>query len=230
MATQKYSQPLRIVSNDTFQRTASQRQRYQWQLMVVGCFVALGVVGSILFWHYQSRQDSRAQKEMFQAVYFFEQEDFQQALQGDGACVGFLDIVKDYRFTPAANLAHFYIGVISMHQKDYARAIYHLLTFKAKRTLLQSRAWALIGDAYAEQQQYKLAIQYYMKATNHRVNEALTPIYWVKMALVHEASQNFTAALDCYQRMIHEFPDAMQYGEIQKHVARLKTLQASPHP
>ncbi|MEM9417229.1 MAG: tetratricopeptide repeat protein, partial [Bacteroidota bacterium] len=180
------------------------------------------------FKRYQRQQNEAAQSEMFQAVYYFEQEAFDKALNGDGVFSGLLDIAKTYRFTQAANLAHFYIGVSYMHQQDYEKAIQHLTKFRSKDFLLQARAWALVGDAYTEQKDYQAGATYYSKAAAYKPNKAFTPTYLTKAALAYEAAENLDAARGCYQRIVQEFPDASQYGIAVKHLARLEALGKQP--
>ena len=142
---------------DSTQQITTRIKRYQRSLYIVGLLTLVGTCGFFLFKHHQRQQNDIAQNEMFRAVYYFEQDAFDKALHGDGACAGFLDIVREYRFTQAANLAHFYAGVSYIHQKDYLQAVQHLAKFKSKDLLLQARAWALMGDAYAEEKDYKSA-------------------------------------------------------------------------
>ncbi len=209
---------------DNMQQIAIRVKNYQRRLYIVGLLTLVGTSGFFLFKHYQRQQNDVAQSEMFQAVYYFEQEAFDKALHGDGTCAGLLDIAKEYRFTQTANLAHFYIGVSYMHQRDYTKAVQHLTRFRSKDFLLQARAWALTGDALTAQQAYTKAVLYYMKAVNYQPNKVFTPVYLTKAALAYEANKDCKAALNCYQRIVQEFPDATQYGEALKHTARLKTI------
>jgi len=206
---------------------AMRTKRHQRRLYIVGLLMLVGTSGVFFFKYYQRQQNDVAQSEMFQAVYYFEKEAFEKALHGDGTCAGFLDIIKEHRFTQAANLAHFYIGVSYMYQKDYPKAVQHLTKFSSNDLLLQARAWALIGDALTTQKAYEKAAQYYIKAANYRPNKVFTPIYLEKAALAHEANTDGRAALGCYQRIVQEFPDATQYGEALKHTARLKAINAT---
>ena len=71
---------------------------YQRRLYIVGLLTLVGTGGFFFFKHYQRQQNDVAQSEMFQAVYYFEQEAFDKALRGDGTCAGLLDIAKEYSF------------------------------------------------------------------------------------------------------------------------------------
>lgn len=209
---------------DSIQKVTTRIERNRRRLYMVGLLVFIGTAGFLLFTRYQHQQNYLAQSEIFQAVYYFEEEAFDKALHGDGACAGLLDIAKEYRFTQAANLAHFYIGVSYMHQKNHAKAIQHLTKFRSKDSLIQARAWALVGDAHTEEKSYKSAVRFYMKAADYKPNKIFTPIYLTKAALACEAGKNFEAALGCYERIIQEFTDTAQYREALKHAARLKAI------
>ncbi len=220
---QKLVKPL-PKATDSIQQMAMRIKRHQRRLYIVGLLILIGTSGVFFFKYYQRQQNNVAQSEMFQAVYYFEEEAFDKALHSDETYAGLLDIIKEHRFTQASNLAHFYIGVSYMYHKDYTKAVQHLTKFSSKDFLLQARAWALIGDALTTQKAYTKAVQYYMKAANYRSNKIFTPTYLAKAALAYEANTDCKAALGCYQRIVQEFPEATQYGEALKHTARLKVI------
>src|SRR5689334_25292325 len=70
--------------------------------------ILLAVAGYFGFNYYKDSQDAEAQKEMFQAVYYFEADSLKLALNGDGNNLGFIDIIDEFKYSNAANLAHFY--------------------------------------------------------------------------------------------------------------------------
>lgn len=184
-------------------------------------------MGIFVAGRYQNQRSAAAQKELFQAIYSFEQNAFAKALYGSDTQAGLFDVVRKYPFTAAANLACFYMGVCHIHQKDYKAAIKYLKKFKAKDFLLQARAWCLIGDALNIQEDYTQAATYYLKAATYKPNAALTPTYLAKAAVAYEVSENLQAALDCYQRIVQEFPQATAYNEALKHVHRLNRILAN---
>lgn len=192
-------------------------------MVSISLFAALGG-GVFWFRHTQSKQNQRAQQEMFHAVYHFETSCFDKALHGDGTHAGFLHIIEDYPLSQAANLARFYAGVSCMHQKDYMQAVQHLRKFKAKDMLLQARAWAVMGDAYTEQEDYEKASAFYLKAAEYRTNLAFSPIYLMKAGLAYEASHQLEQALRCYDRVLEDFAKS-EYGlEACKRAALVSTL------
>lgn len=197
------------------------KQRQRW-LYVMVALVMTGVIGTLLWVRYKNQWETIAQREIFHAVYDFEAGNFQQALEGDGTYLGILDIIQEYGVTKTANLARFYAGVCHIHQQNYEAAIQHLKQVKAHDGLLQARAWALVGDAYTQQQCYPQAITYYLKASDYKPNEFFTPTYLAKAAAVYEKQQDYQAALLCYQRIIKEYPQATLYQEACKHAGRLE--------
>ena len=192
-------------------------------IFLSGIFL-IGILGLVTWKYYQARQNDSAQSEMFQAVYHFEEGEYGKALQGDNIHSGFLDILQKYKFTKAANLAHFYSSICYMHQENYQSALHHLRNFTSNDLLLQARAWSLMGDAFVEQKSYPEAIKYYFKAANYKPNEIFSPIYLVKAAITYEAQQDYKNALKCYQEIVDKYTKSTQYESALKHVDRLEGL------
>lgn len=199
-------------------------QNNQKKLWIIPVLAVLGTVGFLTWNYHQEKQNTIAQNEMFQAVYQFEAGNYDKSLHGDETYIGFLDITKNYRFTKAANLSRFYIGVSYMQQANYEEAIRHLECFCGKDFLLQARAWSLIGDASAEQKDYTQAIKYYLKAAKHKPNEVYSPIYWTKAAVTYEAQTDYKNALKCYQNIVNSYPKSSLYMEAMKQIDRLEEL------
>lgn len=182
------------------------------------------VVGGYFGWrYYVDSQDEQAQREMFQAVRYFEADSLNLALDGDGNNLGFKQIVEDYGMTPAGNLANFYAGAICLKQGKYPLAIVYLDDFKADDQLVQARAYSLIGDAYMEQKKYEEAATYYDKASNHKPNKFFTPTYLMKAGLAFEKSNQKEKAIKAYQRVIDEYWESTDYQNARKFKARLET-------
>ena len=145
-------------------------------------FGVLGILAVVVggFFGYQywmSSQDDLAQKEMFQAVRYFEGDSLALAMEGDGNNLGFKQIIEDYGMTDAANLANYYAGAVSLKQGKFQLAIYYFEDFKSKDELIQARAYSLIGDAHMELKKYEEAATYYDKAANYKPNKFFTPTY-----------------------------------------------------
>ncbi len=186
--------------------------------------VAGGVLG---YRYYVSSQNDIAQREMFQAVFYFEQDSLSQALNGDGLNFGLLDIIEDYGSTKAGNLARFYAGTSYLKLGEYQNAVDQLKAFSSSDLLVQSRAYALIGDAYMELGNYADAADYYDRASNHRPNETITSQYLMKAALAYEKQSDFQQAIARYDQILADHYGSADYQDAKKYKARLEAL-ASP--
>lgn len=188
---------------------------------------ALILVGGILFFQINTQnQNEKAQEEMFQAVYFFEQDSVDFALNGDGINKGLLSIVEDYPRTDAANLAHFYIGSIYLSQKNFQEALDHFEEFSSDDYLVQSKAYSLIGDANLELGNTDAAISNYTKAARTNENKFMTPKYLAKLAVAQEEAGKIEDAIKTYGEIEEKYYESFEYTAARKHKARLEGLAA----
>lgn len=192
--------------------------------------IVFGILGAVLlivggyfgYRYWISSQDDEAQKEMFQAVRYFEADSLNLAMDGDGNNLGFKQIADDYSLTPAGKLAHFYAGAICLKQGKYQLAIFYLDQFSSNDQLVQARAYSLIGDAYMEQKKYEDAAKYYDKAAAYKPNKYFTPGYLMKAALAYEKLNQNDKAIKAYQRIIDEYFDSSDFQNARKMKARLE--------
>ncbi|MGY6559085.1 MAG: tetratricopeptide repeat protein [Nitritalea sp.] len=186
--------------------------------------VILLMAGILYFQIDKQNKNKKAQAEMFQAVYYFEQDQTDLALAGDGDAKGFLDIIKQYGGTDAANLAHYYVGSIYMSESKYSDAVDYLKKFTANDYFVQAQAFALLGDAYLELNNTKEAISFYKKAANHRENKFFTPKYLLKLAIAQEAAGELNAAIGTLTEIEEKYFESFEYTNARKHKARLEGL------
>ncbi|NOS93811.1 MAG: tetratricopeptide repeat protein [Cyclobacteriaceae bacterium] len=184
--------------------------------------VTLIVGGFFAFKQYVKQQDVVAQKDMFQAIHYFEADSLNLALNGDGNNLGFLQIIDDYSLTDAGNLANYYAGVIYLKQGKFPLAIFHLEDFSANDLLVQARAYSLIGDAYMEQKKYDEAARYYDKASGYKPNKEFTPTYLMKAALAYEKLNDIEKAKAVYQTIIDTYFDSSEVQNAKKYKAKLE--------
>lgn len=184
--------------------------------------VALIVAGFFGYQYYKDSQNDKAQQEMFQAVYYFEADSLDQALNGDANTLGFLGIIEEYGITDAANLANYYAGVIYLKQGKFEPARLYLEDFKSNDLLIQARAYSLIGDTYMEENNFADAAKYYSKAANYKPNKYFSPIYLMKEALAYEKTNQVDKARETYDKVITQYWDSSEYQKARKFKARLE--------
>lgn len=187
----------------------------------------LVIAGILFFQIHKANQNKKAQAEMFQAVYYFEQDSVDLALNGDGVNVGLLTIIDNYGGTDAANLAHFYAGAIYLSQNNAAKAVDHLKKFSASDFFVQAQAYSLLGDAYMELGDYKEAIRQYNRAVSHKPNKFFSPKYLNKLAIAYEESGDLKKAIETYGRIESEYFDSYEFTAARKHKARLEGLSSN---
>ena len=189
--------------------------------------VAIVLIGGILFFQYNTQQQNeKAQAEMFQAVYFFEQDSVDFALNGDGINKGFLNIIESYPRTDAANLAHFYTGSIYLSQKKFEDALTHLQEFSTDDYLVQAKAYSLVGDANLELGKTEEAIAQYTKAARTNENKFMSPKYLAKLAVAQEEAGKIEDAINTYAEIEEKYYESFEFAAARKHKARLEGLAA----
>lgn len=193
--------------------------------------IVFGVIGALVlavgayfgFKFYTSSQNEIAQKEMFQAIHYFESDSLNLALNGDGNNLGFVQIIDEFGMTEAANLANYYAGAAYLKQGKFDAAILYLEDFSSSDLLVQARAYSLLGDANMELQKFDEAADFYNKASNYKPNKFFTPNYLMKEALAYEKLNNKEKAIAAYERIITEFSDSPEYQNARKYKAKLET-------
>lgn len=190
-------------------------------LSVVGV-VALAIAGFLLYQYWNDSQNDLAQDEMFQAVYYFEQDSLDLALRGDGNQYGFLDIIEEYGSTETGRLANFYAGTVYMNKGQYRSAIPFLEDFSSSDLMLQARAYSMLGDAYMEEADYTKAAEYFVKAAGHKANEYFSPTYLIKAGLAYEMLNENSKAIAQYSEIIDKYKKSAEYDKAMKYKAKLE--------
>jgi TolA-binding protein len=191
---------------------------------------AIGVVAAILllvgaffgYRYYINSQDVIAQKEMFQAIRYFEADSLNLALNGDGNNLGFLQVIEDFGMTDAGNLANYYAGFSYLKQGKYPLAIFHFEDFSSSDLLVQARAYSLMGDAYMENKDFENAAKYYSKAANYKPNKQFTPTYLMKAGLAYEKLNQNDKAKEVYQTIIDKYWESSELQLAKKLKAKLE--------
>ena len=188
--------------------------------IIIGALVlvVLGYFGFQRF--YIAPREKEAQSQMFMAQKYFEQDSIKQALNGDGNYLGFLNIIDDYSMTTAANLSHYYAGIIYLKKGEFNTAITHLKKFSGDDEFIGPMATGAIGDAYMELKDTKKAIDYYLEAADQKTNDLTSPQFLLKAGWALEISGNYTKATETYKRIQKEFPKSMESRDIEKYIAR----------
>jgi TolA-binding protein len=128
-------------------------------------------------------------------------------LNGSEGKFGFIKIAEEYSGTDAGNLANYYAGIAYLNTGKYAEAIDFLSKFESKDMILGALAKGAIGDAYAQKNQQKEALENYIKAAESSKNDFTTPRFLLKAGKTALALGNKEEALK-YFTEIKDFYDA----------------------
>ena len=196
---------------DTLDQTASRAEDFaaKNQKAIIGFLtvVALATVSYLMYQKFvaEPKQDEAA-NELFVA-----QQNFQKAvddatgtksdslynlvLKGSEGKFGVVKIADEYSGTDAGNLANYYAGIAYLNTKKYAEAITSLEKFSSDDVMLSTLAKGAIGDAYAQQNKQKEALDFYIKAADANKNDFTRPRFLLKAGKTAFALGNKADAL-----------------------------------
>ena len=206
----------RLVESENFVRN------HRNALLTLLAVVVLAVVGAFAFYTWRTTQNEKAQASMFRAVNHWEADSLNKAVKGDGKAPGLTTVANEYGSTKAGNLANFYAGVAALKQGKFKEALDYLEDFSSDDYLVQSRAYALMGDAQLEMNKPKEAADLYAKAADNNANEYFSPAYLLKEGTARELAKDNEGALKAYDRIINEFPTAQEVAEARQFKAKLE--------
>lgn len=213
-------QSAEVVEN-VLSKTEQYIEDNQKSLLIIVAVIAVIVGGYLGFEKfYVAPLENEAQSQMFTAERYFEIDSFNLALYGDGAELGFIDIIDDYGITSTANLAHYYAGISFLHLGEFENAIDYLKMFDSDDQMVGPLSLSAIGDAYRELEDYKEALSFYLKAVNKPENQLLTPVYLFKSGEVYEKLGKYEKAIEMYERIKKEFKRSNESRDIQKYITR----------
>ncbi len=201
-------------------------EKYPNLLLYVLGAIALGVAG---WWLYKEMVVKPKQEEavaaMWQAEQQFGRDSFQLALNDPGGGFdGFLALADKFSGTPAGNMAHYYAGICYLQSGDFDNAIAQMEDFDAEGSMLPAVKYGVLGDCYAEKEDYNKALDLYEKAANSTENDLLLLYYLKKLGMLNERQGNKDAALKAFERIRVEVanPQSGDWRDIEKYIYRLQ--------
>ena len=163
--------------------------------------------------------EKEASEEMYIAEFYFQNNDFDKALNGDGQFSGFISVASDYSSTDAANLANYYAAICQINLGEYENAINSLNEFSTDDVVLSALSTGLIGDANMELGNVLEALNYYVSAANDNVNSFTTPYFMMKQAGIHKNKEDYASALEIYNSIKSDYPKSTQALSIDKYIS-----------
>lgn len=148
-------------------------------------------------------------------------------LNGDkpNGVTGLLKIASNYGGTKAGNRAEYIIGACYLQLKQFDKAVTHLKEFDANgASQIESKAYILLGHAYAEQKKTDDALDYYKKAGSiSGLDDAMASEGLYMAGRYAEAMGKTKDAVELFQKLKDDYPASQRVGsgEVDKYLASL---------
>lgn len=207
--------------------------KFKKQILIAVVAVIVVIAGLLLYKAYvQAPREDKASTALAKGQQYFNQEQFDKALNGDGAgYAGFVKIASDYSGTDAANLADLYAGLCYANLGKWTEAVTYLEQFSSKGdAMISPSAMAALGNAYANTGNVDKAISTLKKAADMAdskaedgTNNSLAPTFLVQAAQLLESQNKNDEALKIYQDVKKKYVNAqvVQSSEIDKYIERV---------
>lgn len=198
----------------------------KYKKQIVACVVGVFVLAAcIIGWNaYSSSKAQEANEALFPCQTYFQEGNYEKALNGDGTtCVGFLKVADEYGSTKAGNLAHLYAGICLAQTEKFDEAAKQLEKYDTQDDAMVSpAAIGLLGNVYANLGDNDKAIATLKKAAKLADNPSLSPTYLVQAGQLLEAQGKKDEALKLYQEVKTKYPTSMaaQMQEIDTYIER----------
>jgi tetratricopeptide (TPR) repeat protein len=212
---------------NSLDQTASKTEEFvaknQKAIFGIVATIALVTVSYVLFQKFVAEpKEDNAASEMFLAQQNFQKATegtksdslYNLALKGAEGKFGFIDIASKYEGTDAGNLANYYAGMAYLNTGKYDQAISYLEKFKSEDMVLSTLAIGAIGDAHAQKNQPKEALEFYVKASENNKNEFTTPRFLLKAGQTALGLNNKVDALKYFTEIKEKYEATQEAANI----------------
>ena len=201
--------------------------------VISGVIIAIIVIAAAFFaFHYfNGQRQITASTALAKGQEYFNADQFDKALNGDGAGYeGFVKIASDYSTTDAGNLANLYAGLSYAYLNKWQDAVNYLEKFDTKGdAMISPAAVEALGNAYAHVGQVDKAISKLKEAADkadskakNDANNSLSPTFLLQAGELLESQGKTDEANKLYQDIKKKYVNAqlVQSHEIDKYIER----------
>lgn len=222
----------RVYSNNSLSNSETFFDKYKKAIIVAVLAIIVIIAGFFIYKAYVGGpREEKASTELAKGQEYFNAEQFDKALNGDGAgFTGFVNIINNYGGTDAANLANLYAGLSYANLNKWNDAVKYLDEYSPSNDAMVSpAALAALGNAYAHVNQLDKAITSLKKAADMAdsegkdgVNNSLSPTFRLQAGILLESQGKKQDALDIYQNIKSKYVNSplVQSQEIDKYIER----------
>lgn len=191
--------------------------------MLAGALLAIIVVvaGFYGYKHYASGKEAKAQVAISNAQTAIAAQQFEQALNGDGANAGLLKVIKEYSGTKTANLAKLYAAICYAQTGKTDEAIKMFEDFDQKDDqMISPTSIAALGNCYIQKGNNEKGVELLLKAAKNANNEALSPVFLLQAGQVYESLGQNEKALELYNQIKKDYFRSQICQDIDKYIER----------
>ena len=209
--------------------TQSEAFLIKYKNAIIGGVVAVIIIvaGFIMYKNlYAEPREEKAQAALFKGQEYFEQDAYEQALNGDSiGFVGFLKVADDFSGTKAANLAKAYAGICYAQLGQYEEAVKMLDSFNGKDQMVAPAILGAAGNCYAQLGQLDKAASTLMSAADKADNNTLSPIFLMQAGEILVKQGKYDDAVDAYTKIKDKYFQSYQAMDIDKYIEQAKLMK-----
>ena len=209
--------------------TQSEAFLIKYKNAIIGGVVAVIIIvaGFIMYKNlYAEPREEKAQAALFKGQEYFEQDAYEQALNGDSiGFVGFLKVADDFSGTKAANLAKAYAGICYAQLGKYEEAVKMLDSFNGKDQMVAPAILGAAGICYAQLGQLDKAASTLMSAADKADNNTLSPIFLMQAGEILVKQGKYDDAVDAYTKIKDKYFQSYQAMDIDKYIEQAKLMK-----
>ena len=181
------------------------------------------IVAAWFIWrNHMAKVELRAENAIAKSQVALASEQFDQALNGDGAAeMGFLRIIDEYSGTKTANLAKLYAAVCYAKTGKTDEAIKYFEDFDRQDDQMVSPAsLAALGNCYIQKGENEKGAKTLIEAANKADNDAISPICLLQAGEVYESLGQNDKAVELYKQIKEKYFRSALANDIDKYIER----------
>lgn len=193
-----------------------ENKKLLWGIVIAIVVAGLAVLGYSKFIYAPAA--AQAQAEAAKAEFYFQNADFETALNGDGFVSGFASICDEYG-AKAGKAVYLYAASCCAQLGQWEDALSYVSKYNGKDVILAARAIALEGDCYAALGEMEKAASLFGKAAA-KADNMFAAGYLVKQGQAYESLGQIEKAKACYRKVKENYPQSIEAYDIDKYIAR----------
>lgn len=196
--------------------------------IIGGVAAVIIIVAGIIMYNnlYAEPREEKAQAALFKGQEYFEQDAYEQALNGDSiGFAGFLKVADDYSGTKAANLAKAYAGICYAQLGKYEEAVKMLDSFDGKDQMVAPAMLGAAGNCYAQLGQLEKAASTLISAADKADNNTLSPLFLMQAGEILVKQAKYDDAIEAYTKIKDKYFQSYQAMDIDKYIEQAKLMK-----